>query len=249
MDPIFAGKKRRMRGRFCMVFWLLAAVPFLFAVDYYREGEELFRRNAPAEAIPLLYQASLQPGTDPRVFVYLGLCYQQEGKYSDAVSTFIKGTSAPGADKKVLFFNAGNVYFTQQLFPQAEEMYSRAIASDASYAPAFLNRANARIRQQKLDEAASDYTVYLTLDPASWQKDAIRNVVSMIEEERLIREEAAARAEAERAAAEAERKAAEERFQRLMDEVNSSLQAVDGASVFSAGSEDVMGYEEEGELE
>ena len=133
MNPIFAGKKRRMRGRFCMVFWLLAAVPFLFAVDYYREGEELFRRNAPAEAIPLLYQASLQPGTDPRVFVYLGLCYQQEGKYSDAVSTFIKGTSAPGADKKVLFFNAGNVYFTQQLFPQAEEMFSQLVKQMAEH--------------------------------------------------------------------------------------------------------------------
>lgn len=230
-------------------WFLCVAAEGVFPIDYFAEGEKLFRQNNPSQAIPLLYQASLQSQVDPRVFVYLGLCYQQEGKYSDAVSTFIKGTSVAGADKKALFFNAGNIYFAQELFSQAEEMYSRAIQSDSSYAPAFLNRANCRMKLQEFDGAAQDYTIYLTLDPASWQGDSIRRVVALIESERVAREEAAARAEAERLAAEAERKAAEERFQRLMDEVSSSLQSVDGASVLSAGSEDVMGYDEEGDLE
>ena len=87
---------------------------FVFSIDYFKEGEKLFRENNPSQAIPLLYQASQQSQVDPRVFVYLGLCYQQEGKFSDAVSTFIKGTSYPGADKKILFFNAGNIYFSQR---------------------------------------------------------------------------------------------------------------------------------------
>ncbi len=237
------------------LFFILAACFFcfcrfpVFSIDYFKEGEKLFRENNPSQAIPLLYQASQQSQVNPKVFIYLGLCYQQEGKFSDAVSTFIKGTTLPGADKKVLFFNAGNIYFSQELFTQAEEMYSRAIQADSSYAPAFLNRANCRIKLQEFDGAIQDYSIYLTLDPATWQKDSIQQVLALLNQEKIARQEAAARAEAERAAAEAERKAAEERFKKLMDEVNSSIQAVDGASVFSAGSEDVMGYDEEGDLE
>lgn len=69
------------------LFFFLAGLP---AIDYFAEGERLFRQNRPEEAIPLLYQASLQEGTDPRVFVFLGLSYQQAGKNADAVSTFIR---------------------------------------------------------------------------------------------------------------------------------------------------------------
>lgn len=253
MNGLFSEKRRKLPPAFFaaafFAFSLVSGGAGLFAIDYYLEGEELFRQNNPAEAIPLLYQASTQPDVNPNVFVYLGLCYQQEGKFSDAVETFLRGTAVPGADKKTLFFNAGNVYFSQKLFSQAEEMYTSAIQADSSYAPAFLNRANSRIMLQKLDEAAADYSIYLRLDPASWQREPITRIIALINQERVAREEAAARAEAERLAMEAERAAAEERFRLLMDEVNSTLQAVDGASVFSAGSENVMGYDEEGELE
>jgi hypothetical protein len=220
-----------------------------FGLDYFAEGERLVRENRPAEAVPLLYQASLVAGTDPRVFIYLGLCYQQTGKYADAISIFMKGSSAQGTDRKVLFFNAGNVYFIQGLFSEAAAMYSRSIEIDSAYAPAYLNRANARLKLEQLDLASGDYASYLMLDPATWQKDTIQQLIGLLNTEIRTRQEASLKAEAEKVAAEAEKQAAAERYRKMLDDVSASLQAVDGASTLSAGSEDVMGYNEEGQLE
>lgn len=244
--------KERLRNnglKFVFLAVLCAMSLPAMAYDYFAEGERLFRENKPADAIPLLYQASQIQGTDPRVFVYLGICYQQTGKYADAISTFMKGTSAPGTDRKTLFFNAGNVYFIQNSYTEAVTMYSRAIGIDSAYAPAFLNRANARVKLAQFPEAVNDYTLYLTLDPASWQQEPIRQLIALLSGEIQAKKEAALRAEAEKAATEAEKLAAAERYKKLMDDVSASLQAVDNASTLSAGSEDVMGYNEEGQLE
>ena len=246
MNTVCAVKRMRFFTAFLMLFLLNLPV---FSYDYFAEGERLFRENKPAEAIPLLYQASLATGTDPKVYMYLGLCYQQTGKYADAISIFMKGTSVAGTDRKLLFYNAGNVYYLQGMFSESEAMYSRAIVLDSAYAPAFLNRANARVQLQSFKGAITDYKNYLMLDPATWQKDSINQIIGLLSDDLKTREDAAVKAKAEKAAAEAEQKASAERYQRLLDEVSSSLQSVDGASTVSAGSEDVMNYDEEGQLE
>lgn len=227
---------------------LLLVLP-AFGYDFYSEGERLFRENKPAEAAPLFYQASLVKGVDPKVYIYLGLCYQQTGKFDDAISIFMKGTSAPGTDRKILFFNAGNVYFLQNQFTQADTMFSRSIEIDSAYAPAYLNRANSRVRLEQFDKAVDDYTVYLTLDPATFQKEPIQQLIALLRGELQTRADAAIRAQADKAATEAEKQAAAERYQKMMDDVSASLKSVDGASTLSAGSEDVMDYNEEGQLE
>jgi tetratricopeptide (TPR) repeat protein len=242
--PAYPAYKKILAG----ILLSVLALP-VFSYDLFTEGERLFRENKPAEAAPLLYQASLSGTTDPKVFNYLGLCYKQTGKYADAISAFMKGTSAPGTDKKVLFVNAGNVYFVQNLFTEAEAMYSRAIGIDSAYAPAFLDRANARVKLEQYPKAVDDYTVYLTLDPASSQQEPIRKLVALLSNEIQTRAALAIKAEADKAAAEAEKKAAAERYQKMLDDVNSSLRAVDNASTLSAGSENVMKYTEDGKLE
>lgn len=228
---------------------LTFAVFGLFSIDYFAEGERLFRENKPVEAIPLLYQASVQGGTDQRVFLYLGLSYQQTGKYADAISSFMRGTSMPGTDRKSLFFNAGNVYYLQNQFIEADMMYTRTLETDSAYAQAYLNRANTRVNLSRFKDAISDYTVYLTLDPATWQKDSIQQLVNLLSGALQEEEALALRSEAEKLAKEAERKAAEERYQQLLDAVSTSLQSVDNASTLSAGSEDIEFYDEESELE
>ncbi len=236
---------------------LLAVSGFrAFSLDFFAEGERLYLANKPAEAIPMLYQASLAPGVDPRVFIHLGICYQQVGKYADAIGAYMRGSSVVGADRKVLFSNAGLVYSVQNLYSEAETMYSKAIEIDSAFAPAWLNRANARVGQKKFAGAVDDYTMYLTLDPASPQRDPITKLIALLNQEQASAQEAAQRAEAakavaeaEKAAAAAEKAAADERYKKLMDEVSSSLQSVDGASTLSAGSESVMEYDEEGQLE
>lgn len=221
----------------------------IYSYDFFIEGEKLFRENKPLEAAPLLYQASLLNDVNPKVFIYLGICYKQSGKFADAISIFMKGTSAPGTDRKVLFFNAGSIYFIQNLFTEAETMYSRSVEIDSAFAPAYLNRANTRVKLEQFAKAIDDYRIYLTLDPASGQKEPITQLVALLSGEIRDREVAIIKAEAEKAANEAEKKAAAERYQQLLDSVNASLQAVDRASTLSAGSEDVMNYNEEGQLE
>ncbi len=237
------------KQRISVVLFLCTVMSGIAAIDYFSEGERLFRQNKPEEAIPLLYRASMQDGTDPRVFIYLGLCYQQVGKGADAVTTFMRGISVPGTNRKVLYFNAGNVYFVQESFDEAVTMYTRSLEQDSAYAPAYLHRANAQVKLEHFSQAVEDYRMYLTLDPASWQSDSIRQLISLLSEEIRIQEERSLRDEAARLASEAERKAEAERYQRLMDEVSSSLQEIDQASTLSAGSEDILQYDEEGSLE
>ncbi len=258
---------KRFSSALLILILLLAPAAGAFAIDFFVEGERLFRENKPAEAAPLLLQASSQENTDPRVFVYLGLCYQLLGRYDDAVTTFMKGTSARGSDKRILFLNAGNVYYLSESFTEADQMYTRAIAADTAYAPPYLNRANSRLKLEQIENALADYSMYLILDPASPQKTQIQQLMALLSGEITARQEAARLAAealkaseeekarlaleaAERAARlEAERLAAAERYKKLLDEVSSSLQSVDEATTLSAGSENLMEYNEEGELE
>lgn len=243
-------KKRQNCIQFNLgVILIFFSMGSLWAFEYFDEGEALFRQNRPSEAIPLLYQASLMPGTNPKVFIYLGLCYQQTGKYADAISTFMKGTSSPGTEKKVLFFNAGNVYFLQEQFSEAETMFTKATEIDSSWAPSYLNRGNARVKQGKFSSAVDDYRMYLVLNPATWQKDSLKQLITLLSEQIEAAKSEQIRAEAERVATEAERAAAAQRYQQIMDEVSASLQSVDAASTRSAGSENILDYNEEGQLE
>ncbi len=243
-------KKLAVARRFALSAVLaLFALGSAQALDYFAEGERLFRANKPEEAIPMLFQASQLTGTDPKVFTYLGLCYQQTGKYADAISTFMKGTSAPGTDRKILFFDAGNVYYIQKLFTEADTMYTRSIGLDSAYAPAYLNRANARVQLGTFKSAVEDYRTYLVLDPATWQSDSIRQLIELLSQEVAKQEDEAARVAASAAAAEAEKAAAAERYKKLLDDVSSTLQSVQDASTISAGSETIMDYDEEGQLE
>ena len=43
----------------------LCVLSFAGALDYFAEGERLFKSNKPDEAIPMLFQASQLAGTDP----------------------------------------------------------------------------------------------------------------------------------------------------------------------------------------
>jgi hypothetical protein len=92
-------------------------------------------------------------------------------------------------------------------------------------------------------DAITDYELYLSLEPLSAKRPQIEQLLGFIraefaaEERRRIVEEA-------RAAAEAERR------QRLLEDVAASLQsAAEETQGLSSGSEDVLGYEGEFELE
>lgn len=278
-----------MRRKFFLILAIITMSVFsLFASDAYETGYNLFTTNNPAEAIPYLETALNDLAVSPSVYVYLGIAYYQTGKYPESLDIFKRGLSASGTNKRIIAFNAGNSAYAMRDYATAEEMFSLASVADPAFAAPVLNRANARLSQDKLQGALEDYQRYLVLDPYSSQRAEVEAIIRALqgemvyreeekerlaqEEQRMKEEEAriqaenqriaeekaeAARKEAERLAAEraaeearlaAQREAEAERRRRLLEEVAASLQDTETTGM-NAGSEGVIEYEYESELD
>ena len=223
------------------VFLLVSAV--CFGQDNYARGEDLFMQNKPAEAIVYLENAISEDSGDVMAFLYLGIAYEQTGRIDEAIAVYRKILGSAGDLTANVANNLGNAYFKKGSAAEAEAMYTQALSADRVYAPAYLGRANARVKKGSPLEAVSDYEQYLLLEPRSPQRANIESLTAAIKAERAEMERRRMLAE-ETARAEAERR------QRLLDEVSASLQSAAGASQgLSSGAEDVEGYEGEFELE
>lgn len=278
-----------MKRKFFLILAIITMSVFsLFASDAYETGYNLFTTNKPAEAIPYLETALNDLAVSPSVYVYLGIAYYQTGKYPESLDIFKRGLSASGTNKRIIAFNAGNSAYAMRDYATAEEMFSLASVADPAFAAPVLNRANARLSQDKLQGALEDYQRYLVLDPYSSQRAEVEAIIRALqgemvyreeekerlaqEEQRMKEEEAriqaenqriaeekaeAARKEAERLAVEraaeearlaAQREAEAERRRRLLEEVAASLQDTETTGM-NAGSEGVIEYEYESELD
>ena len=278
-----------MKRKFFLILAIITMSVFsLFASDAYETGYNLFTTNKPAEAIPYLETALNDLAVSPSVYVYLGIAYYQTGKYPESLDIFKRGLSASGTNKRIIAFNAGNSAYAMRDYATAEEMFSLASVADPAFAAPVLNRANARLSQDKLQGALEDYQRYLVLDPYSSQRAEVEAIIRALqgemvyreeekerlaqEEQRMKEEEAriqaenqriaeekaeAARKEAERLAAEraaeearlaAQREAEAERRRRLLEEVAASLQDTETTGM-NAGSEGVIEYDYESELD
>ncbi|MDR0400584.1 MAG: tetratricopeptide repeat protein [Treponema sp.] len=229
--------------------------------DSFKRGEELFMANKPQEALGLLETAVARDPAPLKPYLYLGIVYQQLNRVDDAVAIYRKILPRAGEETSRVAFNLGNLYFLQGNAEYAEEFYSRAVEADSAYGPAYLNRANLRMKQGDPAKALPDYDLYLSLEPRSPQRPQIEQLCAMVraefaaEERRRILAEEEAEREHRRAAAEAERQRilaeeAEVRRQALLRELSESLQsAAEETRGASAGSEEIRGYDGEFELE
>lgn len=209
------------------------------ASDMSERGTKLFLENKPAEAVSLLELAVKEAGSDERLFLYLGVAYQQLGRWDDAIAAFRKGLGSAIQYRHVFLFNIANSFFAQGKSTFALEYYDQALAARTDYAVAYLNRANARFKTGDQVGAVSDYTVYLSLDPASPQAPAIKSLIERLQLKAADAERAQALAEAQRLAQEAARQA-------LIDSVAQSLlEAAADTTSLSAGSGDLQGYDED----
>jgi len=245
---------------FAVLPWFFAAV-WVSAQDSFARGEELFMRNNPKEASVYLENAINEDPNRIQAFLYLGIAYEQTDRTDEAITVYRQVLNRAGELTANVANNLGNVYFKKGVVSDAESMYTRAIEANRMYAPAWLGRANARLRQGTLREAVTDYEQYLQLEPRSPQKGTIERLVAYVKAEaaeaerrRLAAEEAArveaAEAERKRLAAEEAARVEAERRQRFLDEVSASLHGAAGTSQgLSSGAENVEGYEGEFELE
>jgi tetratricopeptide (TPR) repeat protein len=225
-----------------MVLGLLVVLP-VFSQSNFNRGEELFMQNKPREALVFLENAVAEDPAHVTAFYYLGRVYEQLDRFDEAIAAYRRILPRAGTETVRIAFNLGNAYFMKGNAAFAEQYYTQAIGADSVFAPAYLNRANARIRGGSLREAMADYELYLSLEPRSPKRPEIERMIAFIREEFAAEERRRMMAE-EAARAEAERR------QRLLEEVSASLQsAAEDSRGLSTGSEGVQDYEGEFELE
>lgn len=222
------------------IFLLWVTIPFtVWSTDFVERGTRLFMENRPQEAIPVLEMAVREAGVDERVHLYLGVAYQQLERWDDAIAAFRRGLASSVQYRHLFLFNIANSFFSQGRNSFALESFDQAIAARTDYAPAYLNRANARMKAGHHDEAVADYSLYLSLDPGSIQASEIRRLIDLLGQKAV--------AEERRKAEEAARKLAEEQTrQALLDSVARSLrETAESTTNLSAGSGGVQAYDDD----
>lgn len=205
--------KRLLPAAFILA--LSGALAFPASV-FLEKAEAAFAANRPGEARPLLEGALAEDSANERLYLYLGIVYQQLGDPAKAIATFKRGLAVPGSRKDLLYYNIGNNLFGRGEYAAAEEMYSSALAIDARLPEASLNRANARLALKGYEGAVADYTLFLQLRPQDPQAPRIEEVIRLI---RLALDD-----EARRRADEQARQAA------LMNEVMNALNSAGGGT-------------------
>ncbi|MDR0375350.1 MAG: tetratricopeptide repeat protein [Treponema sp.] len=168
------------RSFFIMAICLTDAL--LFAQNNnFKQGELLFLQNKPEEALAYLEAAAAAPDAPLQAHLYLGMAYQQLNRLDEAVAVYTKILPDAGDSAALVAYSLGNVCYGKGDFAVAETYYTRAIDEDASFAPAYLNRANARLQTGEVDLAVTDYTYYLVLDFDSPQRSQIEAVLAVIQ--------------------------------------------------------------------
>lgn len=209
------------------------------AAGSFDEGERLFREDKPSEAAPILEKAILEPGTDERAWLYLSLAYQQLGQLDQAAAVLRKGLGQSVRFKALFYYDLGNIFVLQNKNSFAADMFTQAVEIDGAYAPAYLNRANARLAVKDYSDARVDYRRFLELEPGSAQKGTIEELLKHLDSGIAETERVAAEAEAKRQAAEAAHK-------ELLDSMAASLKAAaDETTSISTGAGNVQGYGDE----
>jgi tetratricopeptide (TPR) repeat protein len=227
----------RFLSFFCFTTVMGVCPLAVMASDFSERGIQLFMENKPQEAVPVLEMASKEPDADEKLFLYLGIAYQQLGKWDEAIASFRKGLAKASTYKHQFLFNIANSFYAQGRNAFALEYYNQALVERSDYAQAYLNRANAKMRVGDHGGAVADYSLYLSLDPGATQASEIRRLIELLGSK-------AAEADRLKAEAEARQLAEEQARQTLLDEVSRSLlEAAEATTNLSAGSGDVQGYD------
>lgn len=249
MNRFFYRAAHRFIPMLVSLYAVLFSIVSGWGQDALTEGKKFLLNNQPNKAVQLFYKALSDGKTDPKIHLYIGVCYIQLGKYADAEQQLLTGKETDASGRYLYWYNLGNVYFLQSRFTEAEEAYTAALAARSAYPQAVLNRANTYIKLEKYAEALQDYTFYLNLEPTASQRSAIQRMVSLLKAELQEAELARMQEEAQVLAEKAERQAAEARYRKLQDEINAHLRSVDNAASLSAGSDATLDYVEDYHLD
>lgn len=153
----------------------------------FEKGEELFSLNEPKKAIPYFEKALEAENVDPAVYVYLGVAYYQTGDYNKSLAICVQGLAKENTDRKVLAYNAGNSCYAMGNYMRADASYAIAMREDPLYAPPVLNRANAQLKMDHLEDAKNNYIKYLELAAETPQRAKIEELIRLLDQEIALR--------------------------------------------------------------
>ncbi len=153
----------------------------------FEKGEELFQLNKPEKAIEYFEKALEKENVDPKIYVYLGVCYYQIKNYDKSLSVCVQGLAKEDTDHKILAYNAGNSCYAMGNYMRADASYAIALREDENYSPALLNRANAQLKLDHLEDSKNNYIRYLELEPESPQKERIETIIGLLDAEIIRR--------------------------------------------------------------
>lgn len=163
------------------------------------EGEKLFRLNKPEAAILVLEKEIEKPGSDPVLYNYLGICYYQTEKYSQALAVFQRALLLPGSDQYTLNLNAGNASFALKDYEGALQYFNAACTLQPESAAPVLNRANTLLKLKRWGDAKASYENFIKLESGNEQTPKIKELIELleqqIEKDRLAQEALAAQTE------------------------------------------------------
>ena len=208
----------------------------LLSLSSLQEGEQLFLENKPREALPHLERALYENPQDEKIYLYLGIVYEQIGDTEKSIQTLKRGLNVSEGYQDLFYYNLGNNHFRKQEFTVAEQMYSNALQINGALEVAYLNRANSRLELEEYQDARQDYIDYLRLDPDTPQRENIEKIRALLGQ----------------AIEDAERQRLEEleRQKALLNEVLDTLNnASEDTRNLSAGSEEIQEEYEEIDIE
>ncbi|MBQ3965816.1 MAG: tetratricopeptide repeat protein [Treponema sp.] len=162
------------------------APAYVFSQDF-ADGEELFQLNRPLEAIPLFEKIIDDKNINPAVFVYLGVAYYQVEEYQKSLNICVRGLTRPDTDHKVLAYNGGNSAYALGNYARADACYAIAIKEDPDFSAAYLNRANAQLKQDHLEDARANYQKFIEMESENEQRPAIEQLIALLDAEILRR--------------------------------------------------------------
>ncbi len=220
-----------------MAFFVICSAVPLFSQDtLFEKGEQLFLNNEPDKAVSVLEAALKEDPENSKIYLYLGIAYEQLGEYDKAISFLKLGVDKSGKYTDLFYVNIGNNYVRKNMPEKAVEAYTKALSVKSTNADALRNRAGEYLKLGEYDKALSDYKLYLTLEPNAYQKENIEKVISLLENK--IDEIAKKKLEEER-----KKLAEEKKQQELLDKVLNSLNnASEDTTNLSAGSGNVEQY-------
>jgi tetratricopeptide (TPR) repeat protein len=151
----------------------------------FKEGSDLYREKKFDQARVKFETAMVRDSGDERVYLYLGVTYQQLKKFAKAVEILQRGLQVAVKDKPLILFQLGNCYDEKGLtdYVLAEKYFTLAIQENNVFPEPYLNRGLVRLKTKRYQETIDDCKTYLKLWPETPKRREVERLIALLEQD------------------------------------------------------------------